>query len=110
VNIWESETIPSDENKSQIVKVPKKGGLQCCDRWRGITLLSVLSKVFYKMNLGRLTEPISRWKMWKNYIPLGKGITTNSDHKSVLIKYRFGRLGKHGPLNKSEMGSGAQEE
>ena len=40
-NIWEREKIPEDW-----AKLPKKGNLQNCDNWRGITLLSIPSKVF----------------------------------------------------------------
>lgn len=37
-NIWEQETIPDDWNKDLTVKLPKKGDLQSCDNWRGITV------------------------------------------------------------------------
>ena len=47
VTIWEDETLPSDWRKGLIVKLAKKGDLQICDNWRGITLLSVPSKVFF---------------------------------------------------------------
>ena len=56
--IWENEVIPSDWNKGLIVKLPKKGDLQCCDNWRGITLLSVPSKVFCKIILGRIDTAV----------------------------------------------------
>ena len=45
-NIWENENIPPDWSKGLIVKIPKKRDLQSCDNWRGVTLLSVPSKVF----------------------------------------------------------------
>ena len=37
--IWDKETIPSDWDKGLIIKIPKKGNLQVCDSWRGITLV-----------------------------------------------------------------------
>ena len=58
VTIWEDETLPSDWRKRLIVKLAKKGDLQICDNWRGITLLSVPSKVFCKILLGRIDEVI----------------------------------------------------
>jgi hypothetical protein len=45
-------------NIGLIVKLSKKGDLQICDNWRGITLLSVPSKVFTKILLKRIDEKI----------------------------------------------------
>ena len=58
--IWEKEDIPEDWSKGLIVKLPKKGDLQQCDNWRGITLLSIPSKVFCKILLGRIQTAIDR--------------------------------------------------
>jgi hypothetical protein len=33
------------------VKIPKKGDLSDCNNWRGVTLLSVMSKIFLKLLL-----------------------------------------------------------
>jgi hypothetical protein len=44
--------------KGLTVKLPKRGNLQICDNWRGITLLSVPSKVFTKILLKRIDEKI----------------------------------------------------
>ena len=44
-DIWTANEIPRDWNKGLIVKIPKKGDLQNCDNWRGITLLSMPSKI-----------------------------------------------------------------
>ena len=57
-SVWEQDTIPEDWCKGLIVKLPKKGDLQNCDNWRGITLLSIPSKVFCKVLLGRIDEAI----------------------------------------------------
>jgi hypothetical protein len=41
-NIWNNEIIPNDWTKGLIVKLPKnlkKGDLQICDNWRGITFM-----------------------------------------------------------------------
>jgi hypothetical protein len=45
-------------NKGLIVKLSKKGDLQICDNWRGITLLSVPSKVISKILLKRINEKL----------------------------------------------------
>ena len=42
-DIWTTNEIPRYWNMGLIVKIPKKGDLQNCDNWRGITLLSMLS-------------------------------------------------------------------
>ncbi|CAH1245879.1 Hypp7594 [Branchiostoma lanceolatum] len=47
--IWEHEVIPQDWSKGLIFKIPKKGVLSNCDNWRGITLLSIPSKVFCRI-------------------------------------------------------------
>ena len=39
--IWDTNTIPCDWTNGLIVKIPKKGNLQNCVNWRGITLLSL---------------------------------------------------------------------
>ena len=58
--IWDKETIPSDWGKGLIIKIPKKGNLQVCDNWRGITLLSIPSKVFCRILLGRIETSIDK--------------------------------------------------
>ncbi|XP_063447098.1 uncharacterized protein LOC134726617 [Mytilus trossulus] len=50
--------IPKEWNKSLIVKIVKKGDRTCCDNYRGITLLSVPSKVFTKIIIQRIQEGI----------------------------------------------------
>jgi hypothetical protein len=50
-----------DDWKEQIIsKDPKKGDLSGCNNWRGITLLSVLSKGFTTLLLNRMQEPVLR--------------------------------------------------
>ena len=56
--IWREETIPEDWCKGVITKLPKKGDLSNCDNWRGITLLSIASKVFCKILLFRIEDQI----------------------------------------------------
>ena len=56
--IWKKDEIPGDWLKGLIVKLAKKGDLGNCDNWRGITLLSVPSKVFCKVLLNRIDEEL----------------------------------------------------
>ena len=56
--IWEQEVIPKDWSKGLIFKLPKKGDLGNCDNWRGITLLSVPSKIFCRILLKRIEKAI----------------------------------------------------
>ena len=49
-DIWTANEIPRDWNKGLIVKIPKKGDLQNCDNWRGITLLSMPGKIFCRVS------------------------------------------------------------
>ena len=57
-DIWTANEIPRDWNTNLIVKIPKKGDLQNCDNWRGITLLSMPSKIFCRVLLNRIEEAI----------------------------------------------------
>ena len=56
--IWEEEEIPVDWKTGLIVKLPKKGTLSLCKNWRGITLLSITSKVFSRGILNRLSTAL----------------------------------------------------
>ncbi|KAL5479252.1 hypothetical protein EMCRGX_G022749 [Ephydatia muelleri] len=53
--VWSSEMIPKEWVDSIIVPLPKKGNLQLCDNWRGISLLSVAGKVFARVLANRIT-------------------------------------------------------
>ena len=53
-NIWEKEEVPDEWREGYIVKIPKKGDSSQCQNWRGIQLLSVPSKIFSRIVLGRI--------------------------------------------------------
>jgi hypothetical protein len=59
-SIWKEEKIPSDWQNGSIVKVPKKGNLADCNNWRGITLLSIPSKIFAKIMIRRLEPALDK--------------------------------------------------
>lgn len=58
--IWEEEKTPTEWAEGHIVKLPKKGDLRKCNNYRGITLLSVPSKVFNRVILNRLQEIVDK--------------------------------------------------
>ena len=61
--IWEDKEIPFDWKTGLIFKLPKKGNQSLCTNWRGITLLSITSKVFSRVILNRIStalDPILR--------------------------------------------------
>ena len=52
--MWRDEKTPRKWRKGLIVKLPKKGNLKECENWRGITLLSVVSKVMGRIVIDRI--------------------------------------------------------
>ena len=57
-DIWENGAIPDDWNTGVIIKIPKKGDLGDCNNWRGITLLSLTSKIFSHIILQRIKTTV----------------------------------------------------
>ena len=58
--IWEVKQQPDDWTEGVIVKIPKKGALSNCNNWRGITLLSVPSKILAKLIIMRISEAVDQ--------------------------------------------------
>ena len=57
--IWKEESVPQDFKDALIVHIYKrKGDRACCDNHRGVTLLSIASKVLARVLLNRLTEHV----------------------------------------------------
>ena len=54
---WKEKCVPDDWRKA-VIKLPKKGDISDCNNWRGITLLSVLGKVFCLIILNRLRDAV----------------------------------------------------
>ena len=54
LQIWEMEKVPFKWKNGYVVKLPKKGHLGLCKNWMGIMLLSIPSKVFYRIIVERL--------------------------------------------------------
>ena len=57
-DIWETEEIPSDWKEGYIVRIPKKGDLSSGSNYRGISLLSVPSKIFNQVILNRIKDAV----------------------------------------------------
>ena len=53
-------TVPTDWKRSLIVKIPKKGDLSVCDNYRGVSLLSVPSKIFCRIVIDRIREGVEK--------------------------------------------------
>jgi len=51
--------MPNDWKCGLLIKIPKKGDTANCDNWRGITLLSIPSKVFTRILLNRIREHVN---------------------------------------------------
>ncbi len=56
--IWELKEIPQERKKGKITLISKKEDLKDCNNWRGVTLLSMLEKVFTKIVMNMLKEGI----------------------------------------------------
>ena len=57
-DIWRQSKNPTEWNKGKIIKIPKKGDLSNCNNWRGITLLSIPSKILAKIIIKRISNAI----------------------------------------------------
>jgi len=53
-NVWNEGEVFDAWRDTLIVPVPKKGNLQSCNSWRGISLLDVVGKVFARIVQGHL--------------------------------------------------------
>jgi hypothetical protein len=56
--IWKEEKIPEDWEEGLIIKIPKKGDLSYCNNWRGVTLLSIPSKILTRIILNRIQNTV----------------------------------------------------
>ena len=56
--IWNTEQMLEDWKCGHLVKLPKKGNLEECANWRGITVLSIPGKVFIRVLLERMKEEV----------------------------------------------------
>ena len=74
LKIWESERISNDWRCGSIIRLPKKGNLMECGKWRGITLLPVAPKVSGKVIITRIRNTIdTRLRQEQAEIKRGRG-------------------------------------
>ena len=59
-DIWEGKKLPKDWTEGVIAKIPRKGALKNCNNWRGITLLSVPSKILAKIIIQRIADTVDQ--------------------------------------------------
>ena len=86
--IWEEKQLPDDWTEGVIVTIPKKGALSNCNNWRGITLLSVPSKILAKLIIRRISEAVyQRLRQEQAGFRKGRGCTdqifTAQYHRTV---------------------------
>jgi len=58
--IWNEGEMPNDWRCGLLIKITKQGDTANCDNWRGITLLSIPSKVFTRILLNRIKEHVNQ--------------------------------------------------
>ena len=58
--IWNEEQTPDDWRNGLLVKLPKEGVLSLCNNWRGITLLSIPSKIICSVILQRIKTEVDK--------------------------------------------------
>ena len=58
--IWKDEKIPKKWTKGLICKIPKKGNIQDCSNWRGVTLLPLASKVISRILVNRIQAGVDK--------------------------------------------------
>ena len=54
--VWQECSVPQAWRDAEIVPIPKKGDLTCCDNWRGIALLDVVGKLVRRLVQNRLQQ------------------------------------------------------
>ena len=58
--IWKEEKISEDWEEGLIIKILKKGDLSYCNNWRGVTLLSIPSKILAIIILNRIQNMVEQ--------------------------------------------------
>ena len=83
-DVYDNEAIPDAWKRGTITKRPKKGNLSEYSNWRGITLLSITSKVFCRINLQYITTAVDKLPR-QEQAGFGKG-KSYIDHILVLLQ------------------------
>ena len=59
-DVWGNEVIPDVWKRGTIIKLPNKGNPTECSNWKGVTLLSITSKVFCRIILQCITTTVDK--------------------------------------------------
>ena len=54
--VWRKENVPEDWEIELTARIPKKGNLAECLKWRGVPLFSIVSKLLAIVHLKRLKK------------------------------------------------------
>ena len=82
--MWRDEKAPRKWRKGLIVKLPKKGNLKEGKNWRGITLLSVVSKVMGRIVIDRIRIGVES-KLRKEQAGFRPGSQGTTDWEQIFI-------------------------
>ena len=75
--------IPKEWTSGLIIKLPKKGDLSNCNNWRGITLLSLTSKIMRRIIYKRLSNALDE-TLRAEQADFRKGRSCKYDHNFTL--------------------------
>ena len=70
---WEDKRIPDDWNEVITIRIPEKGASNDCSNWRGITLLSISSKILAKIFINRLSRCVIDSRLREDQAGFRKG-------------------------------------
>ena len=62
--VWEEERVVGHWKDAEVVPIPKKGDLQVCDNWRGISLLDMVGKICSRTATEYCRDYFARVPMW----------------------------------------------
>ena len=88
VKVWQGKRIPDDWNEATIIGIPKKGALNDYNNWRGITLLSIPTKILAKIIINRLSNVVDSrlreeqagFRKGKGYISIRSSLSETSSN------------------------------
>ena len=69
VQVWSTGVVPPDWRRGLVTPIYKgRGDRMDCNNYRGITLLSVLGKVFASPLLSRIRDHLTLWAPWTHRV------------------------------------------
>nr|CAI5845205.1 unnamed protein product [Callosobruchus analis] len=86
LKVWESGVVPKDWEVGVIIPIWKKGDSRNCENYRGITLLSIVAKVFERILESKLKSKVER-ELLDSQSGFRKGFSTQ-DHTFTIKQAR----------------------